>query len=60
MEASTQDYASTGTRDVLEKCRNYGRVVAGRFMRPSDIQAAGLYVYFEPELCTAPGGLTAG
>jgi 8-amino-7-oxononanoate synthase len=47
MEVSTQNHATTGTRDILEKCRNYGRVVAGRFMRPSDVQAAGLYVYFE-------------
>lgn len=47
MEVSTQNHETTETRDVLEKCRNYGRVVAGRFMRPSDVQAAGLYVYFE-------------
>ena len=42
MEVSTQNHETTETRDVLEKCRNYGRVVAGRFMRPSDVQAAGL------------------
>ena len=47
MEVSTEDHAATGTRDVLAKCRTYGRALAGRFMRPSDVQAAGLYLYFE-------------
>ena len=46
MALSTQVQPVAGTRDVLEKCRNYGRVVAGRFMRPADVQEAGLYVYF--------------
>jgi len=47
MELPTQSQASAGTRDVFEKCRNYGRIVAGRFVRPSDLEEAGLYVYFE-------------
>ena len=46
MEIFAQLKAHQAT-DVLEKCRNYGRVVAGRFMRLCDAQEAGLYVYFE-------------
>ena len=38
--------AAPRPKDVLEKCRNYGRVIAGRFMRLCDAQEAGLYVYF--------------
>src|SRR6516164_1313395 len=34
-------------RDFFEKCENYGREIGGRFLRVSEIQASGLYVYFE-------------
>ena len=47
MEVSTQKVGVSGARDVFAKCRDYGRVIAGQFMRPCDVQAAGLYVYFE-------------
>src|SRR5690349_4420777 len=47
MEVLIPKAAASGTRDILAKCRNYGRVIAGQFMRPCDAQAAGLYVYFE-------------
>ncbi len=33
--------------DLFQKCRNYGRMVGGYFMRPQDAKAAGLYTYFE-------------
>jgi len=35
------------SKDLLEKCRNYGRNLGGQFVRPCDAQAAGIYVYFE-------------
>lgn len=47
MEVTAHNHEAAVKRDVLEKCRNYGRVVAGRFMTLSDVQAAGLYVYFD-------------
>ena len=47
--------ASTGSKDVFEKCRN--------FTRPGELQAAGLYMYFETfgdrEGC-APGEVRRG
>ena len=46
MEVLTRSKAAD-TRDVLAKCRDYGRVVGGKFMRIRDIHDAGLYVYFE-------------
>jgi 8-amino-7-oxononanoate synthase len=43
MRASTSDFAgkkkASGSNDIFEKCRN--------FTRPSDLQDAGLYMYFE-------------
>ncbi|MDE3166841.1 MAG: aminotransferase class I/II-fold pyridoxal phosphate-dependent enzyme [Acidobacteriota bacterium] len=43
MRVSTSDVTgrkkSSGSNDIFEKCRN--------FTRPSDLQAAGLYMYFE-------------
>src|SRR5215469_11790702 len=43
MRASTSDITGkkkgSGSNDIFEKCRN--------FTRPSDLQAAGLYMYFE-------------
>jgi 8-amino-7-oxononanoate synthase len=43
MRASTTDITGkkkgSGSNDIFEKCRN--------FTRPSDLQAAGLYMYFE-------------
>jgi len=43
MRASTSDITgkkkSSGSNDIFEKCRN--------FTRPSDLQSAGLYMYFE-------------
>lgn len=43
MRVSTGDITgkkrASGTNDIFEKCRN--------FTRPSDLQAAGLYMYFE-------------
>jgi 8-amino-7-oxononanoate synthase len=43
MRASTSDVTGkkkgSGSNDIFEKCRN--------FTRPSDLQAAGLYMYFE-------------
>jgi len=43
MRASTSDFAgkkkASGSNDIFEKCRN--------FTRPSDLQSAGLYMYFE-------------
>ena len=46
---------STGSNDIFEKCRN--------FTRPGDLQAAGLYMYFEVfgdrEGC-APGEIRMG
>src|SRR5580698_11127226 len=46
---------NAGSNDVFEKCRN--------FTRPSDLQAAGLYMYFETfgdrEGC-APGEVRHG
>lgn len=43
MRASTSDITGkrkgTGSNDIFEKCRN--------FTRPSDLQSAGLYMYFE-------------
>ncbi|HTP31568.1 MAG TPA: pyridoxal phosphate-dependent aminotransferase family protein [Candidatus Acidoferrales bacterium] len=43
MRASTSDFAgkkkANGSNDIFEKCRN--------FTRPSDLQSAGLYMYFE-------------
>src|SRR5215467_6922847 len=43
MRASTSDISgkkkSSGSNDIFEKCRN--------FTRPSDLQSAGLYMYFE-------------
>src|SRR5258706_4869825 len=43
MRISTSDYTrlkkGSGSNDIFEKCRN--------FTRPSDLQAAGLYMYFE-------------
>ena len=43
MRATTSDFTgkrkSSGSNDLFEKCRN--------FTRPSDLQAAGLYMYFE-------------
>src|ERR1700723_1568936 len=47
--------SNPGSNDVFEKCRN--------FTRPSDLQAAGLYMYFETfgdrEGC-APGEVRHG
>jgi len=44
----TRGQEQTATRsDLFEKCRNYGRMVGGHFMRPQDAQAAGVYTYFE-------------
>src|SRR6266699_2084866 len=43
MRISTSDFTrlkkGSGSNDIFEKCRN--------FTRPSDLQAAGLYMYFE-------------
>src|SRR5689334_25052207 len=43
MRVSTSDITGkkkgAASNDIFEKCRN--------FMRPSDLQAAGLYMYFE-------------
>ena len=43
MRASTSDFTgkkkALGSNDIFEKCRN--------FTRPSDLQSAGLYMYFE-------------
>src|SRR5215471_9557477 len=43
MRASTSDFTgkkkASGSNDLFEKCRN--------FTRPSDLQSAGLYMYFE-------------
>ena len=43
MRVSTSDITgkkkSSGSNDIFEKCRN--------FTRPSDLQSAGLYMYFE-------------
>jgi len=43
MRASTSDFAAkkkaNGSNDIFEKCRS--------FTRPSDLQSAGLYMYFE-------------
>ena len=43
MRISTSDYTrlkkGSGSNDIFEKCRN--------FTRPNDLQAAGLYMYFE-------------
>ena len=43
MRVSTGDITGkkkgSGSNDIFEKCRN--------FTRPSDLQAAGLYMYFE-------------
>ena len=43
MRASTSDFTgkkkASGSNDIFEKCRN--------FTRPSDLQNAGLYMYFE-------------
>jgi 8-amino-7-oxononanoate synthase len=43
MRASTSDFTgkkkASGSNDIFEKCRN--------FTRPSDLQSAGLYMYFE-------------
>src|SRR5579859_3718512 len=43
MRVSTSDFTGkkkgSGSNDIFEKCRN--------FTRPSDLQAAGLYMYFE-------------
>src|ERR1017187_9514778 len=43
MRVSTSDITGkrkgSGSNDIFEKCRN--------FTRPSDLQAAGLYMYFE-------------
>jgi 8-amino-7-oxononanoate synthase len=43
MRASTSDFTgkkkANGSNDIFEKCRN--------FTRPSDLQSAGLYMYFE-------------
>ncbi|HTS64361.1 MAG TPA: aminotransferase class I/II-fold pyridoxal phosphate-dependent enzyme [Candidatus Acidoferrales bacterium] len=43
MRASTSDFAgkkkASSSNDIFEKCRN--------FTRPSDLQSAGLYMYFE-------------
>src|ERR1700681_1664145 len=36
---STTRKKTSGSNDVFEKCRN--------FTRPNDLQAAGLYMYFE-------------
>jgi|YNPNPStandDraft_1061719.scaffolds.fasta_scaffold00220_2 8-amino-7-oxononanoate synthase len=49
--------------DLFEKCRNYGRMVGGYFMRPQDARAAGLYTYFEvfgPREGCAPGEIRLG
>ncbi|MCS7315807.1 MAG: aminotransferase class I/II-fold pyridoxal phosphate-dependent enzyme [Bryobacterales bacterium] len=43
--ASSQ--ATLARPDLFEKCRNYGRMVGGYFMRPQDAKALGLYTYFE-------------
>src|SRR5436305_8426136 len=59
MRLSTSDYTrlkkGSGSNDIFEKCRN--------FTRPSDLQAAGLYMYFEVfgdrEGC-APGEIRMG
>ena len=43
MRVSSSDTTSkkkaSGSNDIFEKCRN--------FTRPSDLQSAGLYMYFE-------------
>ena len=42
MRISTSDFTRLkkgGSNDIFEKCRN--------FTRPNDLQAAGLYMYFE-------------
>ena len=43
MRVSTSDITGkrkgSGSNDIFEKCRN--------FTRPSDLQSAGLYMYFE-------------
>jgi hypothetical protein len=43
MRASTSDFTgkkkAVGSNDIFEKCRH--------FTRPSDLQSAGLYMYFE-------------
>jgi len=49
--------------DLFERCRNYGRMVGGYFMRPQDARAAGLYTYFEvfgPREDCAPGEVRLG
>lgn len=49
--------------DLFERCRNYGRVVGGYFMRPQDAKAAGVYTYFEvfgPREGLAPGEVRLG
>lgn len=36
-----------GPKDFLGKCQNFGKQVGGHVVRPCDLQAAGIYVYFE-------------
>ncbi len=45
--SATPGQAIIARPDLFEKCRNYGRMVGGHFMRPQDAKAAGLYTYFE-------------
>ena len=45
--APSASQATIARPDLFEKCRNYGRMVGGYFMRPQDAKAAGLYTYFE-------------
>lgn len=35
------------SKDILQKCQNYGRQVGEHYLCPKDLRAAGLYVYFE-------------
>ncbi len=49
--------------DLFQKCRNYGRMVGGYFMRPQDAKAAGVYTYFEvfgPREGCRPGEVRLG
>jgi len=64
-DASSAITAQTagGRPDLFERCRNYGRMVGGYFMRPQDAKAAGLYTYFEvfgPRDGCPPGEIRLG
>ncbi len=61
--SATSSQAAVARPDLFQKCRNYGRVVGGYFMRPQDAKAAGLYTYFEvfgPREGLSPGEVRLG